>query len=298
LIERVRSRVAALVLAIPFAAISTPLAAAPPALEGWLDDVATARARAEREGKPILVDLWADWCVWCKRLEQDVFSTPEFRDYARRFVLLRVDTEDGADGARLMEDFEVESLPTTMLVTPDLVEIGELRGYLPTERFLQSLELETAMHATLLRAFEDHRAGRAGTEVAAETVQTLADELHARRDGPRAAALYRELVERGDESPEVSAWNRYYLADSLRLGRSWEAAREAASAARAAALAAEDAVLVERIDLLAYLVARDAASCAEARQALDRFVVEHPDGAYSDVARAARERIASSGRCV
>ena len=262
-----------------------------PAAADWSTDVAAARARAEREEKPILVDLWAAWCTWCKRLDEDVFSTAEFRDYALGFVLLRVDTEDGADGTRLMEDFAVESLPTTLLVTHDLIRIGELRGYAPVGPFVQSLQLEAAMYATLLRAYDDR--GKTG----GDALQTLADELHARRDGRRAAALYRELLARGDANAEEEAWNRFYYADSLRLARVWTEARAAAAEARAAAGALDNGELRERVDLLPYYLARDAAACEEARAALERFVAEHPDGIYVDVAQHALRRMKSSERC-
>ena len=93
LIERARTRaarrpphllLALLALLLGFAARSTTVGAAPPAAEGWLDDLAAARARAKSESKPILVDLWADWCTWCKRLERDVFSTPVFQQFAEK----------------------------------------------------------------------------------------------------------------------------------------------------------------------------------------------------------------------
>jgi hypothetical protein len=232
-----------------------------------------------------------------------VFSTPVFQEFAQKFVLLRVDTEDGAHGTRLMEDFEVESLPTTLILSHDLIKIGELQGYLPPNPYVQSLELETAMFATLLRAYDDHR--RAGsTEArgqhdggAVDAVQNLAEELHARRDGARAAVLYRELVERGGENEEEVAWNRYYYADSLRLGHDLPGAREAAAAARKAAAVIDNEELAERIDLLSFYLARDASACAEARQAIDHFIAQHPQGTLVGLAREEQKRLKSVEGC-
>jgi thioredoxin-like negative regulator of GroEL len=293
---RPRAR-ATLLLLVPFTIAGVlgayPAHAAPPAAEGWLDDLAAARERATREDKPILVDLWAEWCAWCVRLEQEVFSTPAFREFASGYVLLRVDTDDGADGTRLMEDFEVASLPTTLLVTPDLVEIGELAGFAPADQYVLSLELEAALFATLVRTYDDHVSARS----AAPSLQTLADDFHARRDGARAVVLYRELLARGSDNPEEDAWNRYYYADSLRLQRAWEEARQAAAVARERAAAVDDDELHERIDLLPYYMARDAAACGEALDALERFVAEHPDGLYVGAATAAMRRIKSTQRC-
>lgn len=40
-------------------------------------DLQTARARAVRENKNILLELGADWCVWCHRLESFITSHSE-----------------------------------------------------------------------------------------------------------------------------------------------------------------------------------------------------------------------------
>ena len=109
---------------------------------GWLTSLDEAVELARSSQRQIMVDLWADWCTWCKRLEEDVFSTAEFAEYAQRFVLLRVDTDDGGEGTRLMERFQVASLPTTLILTADLVKVGELQGYLKAEQYIQSLDLE------------------------------------------------------------------------------------------------------------------------------------------------------------
>ena len=79
-----------------------------------------------------------------------MFTTPVFQEFAKSFVLLRVDTDDGASGRRLMVDFEVESLPTMLVLSHDLIKIGELEGYLSAEPYVQSLALEFAVYQQLL----------------------------------------------------------------------------------------------------------------------------------------------------
>lgn len=59
----------------------------------WLDSVPQAMDQAKRENKLLLLDFTgSDWCGWCKKLDADTFSKPEFTDYAgKNLVLVVVD---------------------------------------------------------------------------------------------------------------------------------------------------------------------------------------------------------------
>src|SRR3954452_1427550 len=63
------------------------------AKEGWIDDLEKAKAQAKAENKKILLDFTgSDWCGWCKKLDAEVFSQPEFKEYAaKKLVLVELD---------------------------------------------------------------------------------------------------------------------------------------------------------------------------------------------------------------
>src|SRR5712671_809845 len=60
---------------------------------GWDDDYAKALAQAKAEKKLLLMDFTgSDWCGWCIKLDKEVFSKPEFKEYAKKsLVLVEVD---------------------------------------------------------------------------------------------------------------------------------------------------------------------------------------------------------------
>src|SRR5712671_7522989 len=60
---------------------------------GWDDDYAKALAQAKAEKKLLLMDFTgSDWCGWCIKLNREVFSKPEFQEYANKnLVLLEID---------------------------------------------------------------------------------------------------------------------------------------------------------------------------------------------------------------
>jgi protein disulfide-isomerase len=116
-------------------------AAAPAsAKDGWLTDYKAAQEQAKKDNKLLLIDFTgSDWCGWCIRLDREVFSKPEFRDYAtKNLVLMEADfprrkeiaAELKAQNLALAQKFGVEGFPTIVVLDPDGKQIG-LLGYTP-----------------------------------------------------------------------------------------------------------------------------------------------------------------------
>lgn len=85
----------------------------------WLHDEGAAVALAQREGRPLIVDFWAEWCVACKELDKHVWSDPRVRAKASRFVALKLDgTDDSAAFQALSAKYGVLGLPTVVFVDP------------------------------------------------------------------------------------------------------------------------------------------------------------------------------------
>jgi uncharacterized protein YyaL (SSP411 family) len=97
----------------------------------WLDDGKVAFAQAKKENKLVLLDFTGStWCPACIALHKEVFSTSKFEDYAKKFVLLRVDFPDpisvprkGADLVNKYLSGDV-ALPTILILAPDGKKLG------------------------------------------------------------------------------------------------------------------------------------------------------------------------------
>jgi len=148
-------------LSLLLAGLTTLSLLTPPTLpvgggEAWMDDLGPALERARREGKDLLVDFTgSDWCHWCIRLEEEVFSHDEFLDeVASRFVLVSLDfPRDGGDAYRAMtpelrarnqaqnQAFGISGYPTVLLMTADGLAYGQT-GYMKggPEAYVEQLE--------------------------------------------------------------------------------------------------------------------------------------------------------------
>ena len=105
----------------------------------WEKDLPSALERARVEGKPVLVNFYADWCVWCKRLESTTFRDAKVASVLQnRVVPLSLDV-DGS-GRQLSNEYRVDGLPTIVVLDAGGQEIGRIPGYMSPENFLATVE--------------------------------------------------------------------------------------------------------------------------------------------------------------
>jgi thioredoxin-related protein len=117
----------------------------------WIKSIETAQKKAKAGNKLIFVDLFAEWCGWCHKMEQEVFPSEAFQDATDKMVLLRLNTEDGGEGTQLAQKFQVRTLPTFLVLTPEMTVAGVIRGYAPAKEFVQSLEEVEKNQETFLK---------------------------------------------------------------------------------------------------------------------------------------------------
>jgi protein disulfide-isomerase len=108
--------------------------------DGWLESYQQALRVAKQQHKMVLIDFTgSDWCPWCIKLHDEVFSTRAFQAYAQKnLVLLKIDFPRAlpqsdavkAQNQRLQEMYGIQGYPTVIVLDPSGQKVGEL-GYQP-----------------------------------------------------------------------------------------------------------------------------------------------------------------------
>lgn len=115
---------------------------------GWLKTVSAAQKQAKEKKQLIFVDLFAEWCGWCHRFEKEVYPTEAFQKSTDDMVLLRLDTEDRAEGTKFAQRYQATSLPTFLVLNSDLSIAGVIKGYAPASQFSKMIDETVGKYRT------------------------------------------------------------------------------------------------------------------------------------------------------
>ena len=147
---------------------ASPARAAGPVWKDWNSGLKQAAA----SGKPVLIDVYTDWCTWCKRMDQDVYTQPEIKQYlADHFVTVKLNAEYSTAASyegkaytsrTLAQRFRVSGYPTTIFLRADGAHVANVPGYVPAERFMLLLRYIGDGHMDRGMSFDDFVKQRSG----------------------------------------------------------------------------------------------------------------------------------------
>lgn len=114
---------------------------------------------AKKENKKVIVDVYTDWCGWCKKMDKDAYSNSDIKEIIEDdFILVKLNAEGSGTNnfkgksytdAELASYFQVTGYPTTVFLDSKgkIIEfnygkykMNNLPGYYPAKDFKKVLE--------------------------------------------------------------------------------------------------------------------------------------------------------------
>ena len=163
----------------------------------WAKNFDDALAQAKESKRYAMIDFTADWCIWCKRLDSDVYGDETAaKAIDAAVVSVKVDTESD-EGKPIADRYKgmIQGLPTILFIDENGDVVGRMVGYKPATEFVKSVQ-ETIKSAkefpNLLAAWKkDNKNADAGMKVAQAYLE--------RGDMKNAQSIVKELEKQGVE---------------------------------------------------------------------------------------------------
>jgi thiol:disulfide interchange protein DsbD len=115
------------------AVVAAIVMALPPKVEAeipWQPYSEAAVSAARKEGKAVIIDVYADWCIPCKELDKLTFTDADVKREAERFVTLKLDltrNDPATDAGRARKRFDIIGVPTVLFLDAEGKEEESLR---------------------------------------------------------------------------------------------------------------------------------------------------------------------------
>ncbi|MFK7819190.1 MAG: thioredoxin family protein [Planctomycetaceae bacterium] len=99
----------------------------------WQSDLRRAADFAKAQQRPMLVTIGADWCTYCKKMKAETFREGRFIQSVNRgrFVSVMLDADKNQS---VVSRLGIRSLPTTMIVAPNMQIVERIEGFRTAEQ--------------------------------------------------------------------------------------------------------------------------------------------------------------------
>jgi thioredoxin-like negative regulator of GroEL len=103
----------------------------------WLNSEKLAKAVAIERDQLILMDFWATWCGPCRKMDNEMWDTEEFKELSKNFVALKIDIDVERD---LANEYYIKSIPHVVLVNSAGDILWQKTGYSDASPYKEILE--------------------------------------------------------------------------------------------------------------------------------------------------------------
>lgn len=96
-----------------------------------------ALERARAENRLVMVDVYTDWCGWCKKLDSETFGDARVAEALKAVVPIRLNAEK--EGEAVAGKYDVRGFPTVLFLSAAGEEVRRIEGYVDAEEMLKVL---------------------------------------------------------------------------------------------------------------------------------------------------------------
>jgi FKBP-type peptidyl-prolyl cis-trans isomerase 2 len=92
----------------------------------WIENHDAGLAKAKKEGKPLFLLLYADWCHWCQKTQSETLTDPRIGRLRDKFVWMRLNSDKEQ---KYKQEFGQDGFPMMVILRPDGTVLKKIDGY-------------------------------------------------------------------------------------------------------------------------------------------------------------------------
>lgn len=102
----------------------------------WMYSLPEGLKAARKSSKLLMVDFYADWCGWCKKLDRETYTDREVIKLSNDFICVKVNTDKNPEAS---QQYRVSGLPTIVFLNSNGEIIENVVGYRESSDYIKIL---------------------------------------------------------------------------------------------------------------------------------------------------------------
>ena len=131
-----------------FTRFTTSAASAAGAIR-WGNSLKVALAAAKKTDRLVMVDLYTDWCGYCKKLDAETYTDPAVIRASQQIIPVKLNAERESDGIEIATRLHVRGFPCIYFLNGAGEVEGMVGGFEPAGVFLNSMQGVIQQHHDL-----------------------------------------------------------------------------------------------------------------------------------------------------
>lgn len=124
----------------------------------WENDFDAAIEKSKLENKPIMMDVYTDWCGACKEMDKKAFINKDIVNYSTNFITLKYNPEKSSNGDDILKKYNILGFPTILFLNSDGFVIRKILGYIESDELIEEMEGIKEKEERIKNAFKDDTA--------------------------------------------------------------------------------------------------------------------------------------------